>query len=146
MILFHFLYVAPKQDYLHSIHFHSFPFLYFKTYNQGYLISFNSIFFHSFHLLKYISFHSIPFLSIPLWSFHSISFLYELPNGALGNWLLISCKNLLGELINFKYLTIWTNIYIYIYSYVCIIKWAGQVVAGWQFFNHNPTQFIILGD
>ena len=32
MIPFHSLHVAPKQDY-----FHSFPFLYFKTTNQGYL-------------------------------------------------------------------------------------------------------------
>ena len=55
----------PKQ----SLTFHSFPFLYFKTSNQGYLIPFHSILFHSFPLLKYI-----PFLSIPLWSSHSISF------------------------------------------------------------------------
>ena len=52
---------------LHSIHFHSFPFLYFKTSNQGYLIPFHSILFHSFPSLKYI-----PFLSIPLWLSHSI--------------------------------------------------------------------------
>ena len=37
------LYVTPKQDYLHSIHFHSFQFLYFKTSNQGYLIPFHSL-------------------------------------------------------------------------------------------------------
>ena len=65
-IPFHFL--LPSRA-LHSIHFHSFPFLYFKTSNQGYLILFHSILFHSFPLLKYI-----PFLSIPLWSSHSISF------------------------------------------------------------------------
>ena len=59
MIPFHSLHVTPKQDYLYFIHFHFFPFLYFKTSNQGYLISFHSILFHSFHLLKYIPFHSI---------------------------------------------------------------------------------------
>ena len=49
---------------------------------------------------------------------------------------MISCKNLLGELINFKYSTISTNIYIYIYIYVKLsIKWVGRVVVGWQFFN-----------
>ena len=37
MTPFYSLHVAPKQDYLHSIHFCSFPFLYFKTSNQGYL-------------------------------------------------------------------------------------------------------------
>ena len=57
MIVFHSLHVAPKQDYLDSIHFHSFQFLYFKKSNQDYLIPF----------------HSILFLSIPLWSFHSTS-------------------------------------------------------------------------
>ena len=67
MIPFHSLHVSSKQDYLHSIHFHSFPFFYFKISNQGYLIPFHFILFHSFPLLKYI-----PFLSIPLWSFHSI--------------------------------------------------------------------------
>ena len=72
-------------SYLHSIHFHSFPFLYFKTSNQGYLIPFHSILFHSFPLLKYIPFLSIPlllFLSIP---FHFLPFPYELPSEALGN-------------------------------------------------------------
>ena len=58
-----------------TYHFHSFPFLYFKTSNQCYLIPFHFILFHSFPLLKYI-----PFYSIPLWSFHSIPFSYELPN------------------------------------------------------------------
>ena len=64
MISFHSLYVDPKQDYLHSIHLHSFPFVYFKTSNQSYLISFHSILFlnfipfYSFSLLKYILFHS----------------------------------------------------------------------------------------
>ena len=70
MILFHSLHIAPKQDYLHSIHFHFFPFLYFKTSNQGYLISF----------------HSIPFPCLnPFHSFndHSIPLLYKLPSGAL---------------------------------------------------------------
>ena len=66
MIPFHSLHVAPKQDYLDSIHFHSFPFLYFKTSNQGYLIPFHSILFHSFPLNTFHSFsfpydHSIPF-------------------------------------------------------------------------------------
>ena len=65
MILFHSLHIAPKQDYLHSIHFHFFPFLYFKTSNQGYLISF----------------HSIPFPCLN--PFNSIPFLYRLPSGAL---------------------------------------------------------------
>ena len=59
MIPFHSLYVASKQDYLHSIHFYSFLFLYFKTSNRGYLISLHSFLFHSFHLLKDILFHSI---------------------------------------------------------------------------------------
>ena len=76
MIPFHSLHVTPKQDYLHSIHFHFFSFLYSKTSNQGYLIPFHSILFHSFPLLKYISFifihfHSlmiIPFYFIPLWT------------------------------------------------------------------------------
>ena len=69
MILFHSLHVTPKQDYLHSIHFYSFPFLHFKTSNQGYLIPFHSILFHSFSLIK---FHFILFLSILLgfvWEF-----------------------------------------------------------------------------
>ena len=79
MILFHSLHVTPKQDYLHSIYFHLFPFLYFKTSNQGYLIPFHSILFHSIPLLKYIPFHSI---LIPY--DHSISFFYELPNEAKG--------------------------------------------------------------
>ena len=30
---FHSLYITQKQDYLHSIHFHSFLFVYFKTSN-----------------------------------------------------------------------------------------------------------------
>ena len=67
MIQFHFLHVTPKQDYLHSIHFYAFPFLYFKTSNQGYLIPFHFILFHSSPLLK-----CIPFYFIPLWSFHFI--------------------------------------------------------------------------
>ena len=67
MISFHSVHVIPKQDYLHSIHFHSFPFLYFKTSNQGYLILF-----HSFPLLKYIPFHSIPFHSLMIILFHSL--------------------------------------------------------------------------
>ena len=41
MFPFHSFHVNPKQDYLHSIHFHSFPFLYN---------------------------HSIPFYSLPLWT------------------------------------------------------------------------------
>ena len=77
MISFHFLYVTPKQDYLHSIYFHSFPFLNFKTSNQGYLIPFHSILFHSFPLLKYIPFPYDYFIP-----FHSIPFPYELPNEA----------------------------------------------------------------
>ena len=76
MIPLHSLHVAFKQYYLHSIHFHSFPFLYFKTSNQDYLIPSNSILFHSFLLLKYIPFHSfqfpyyysIQFHSLPLWT------------------------------------------------------------------------------
>ena len=67
MIPFHSLHVAPKQDYLNSINFHSFPFVHFKTSNQGCLISLHSILFHSFPLLKYILFHSlmiIPFNSL----------------------------------------------------------------------------------
>ena len=72
IIPFHSFHVTPKQDYLHSIHFHSFPFLYFKISNQGYLISFHSIPFFSI-LFPYLNtFHYISFLSIPLWSFHSI--------------------------------------------------------------------------
>ena len=55
---FYSLHVAPKQDYIHFIHFHSFPFIYFKTCNQGYLILFQFILFHSFPLN---TFHSIPF-------------------------------------------------------------------------------------
>ena len=55
MIPFHSLHVAPKQDYLHFIHFHSFPFLYFKASNQGYLIPFHSILF-----LYLNTFHSFP--------------------------------------------------------------------------------------
>ena len=74
MIPFHSLHVAPKQDYLHSIHFHSSPFVYFKTSNQDYLIPFHSILFHSFPLLKYIPFHSIPFHSLMIIPFHSILF------------------------------------------------------------------------
>ena len=71
MISFHSLHVASKQYYLHSIHFHSFSFLYFKISNQGYLIPFHFILFYSFPLLKYIPFHSliiIPFHSLPLWT------------------------------------------------------------------------------
>ena len=84
MILFFSLYVIPKQDYLHSIHLHYFPFLYFKTFKQGYLIRFHSIqfdsfLFHSFHSLKYIpfyfiSFHSFPFLYDHYTPFHFIHF------------------------------------------------------------------------
>ena len=58
----------------------------------------------------------------------------------LRNWLLISCKNWLGELINFKYKKIWlkfSNKCIFFYLY--IIKWAGRVVAGWQCFNPLPN-------
>ena len=75
MIQFHSLHVALKQDYLHSIHFHSFI---FKTSNQGYLIPFHFILFHSFPLLKYIIFHSFPFPYD-----HFIPFPYKLPNGPL---------------------------------------------------------------
>ena len=82
MILFHSLHVTPKQDYLHSIHFYSFPFLHFKTSNQGYLIPFHSILFHSFSLFNKIPFHSIPFHSLMIILFHSIPFPYELPNEA----------------------------------------------------------------
>ena len=64
MISFHSLYVTPKQDYLHSIHFHSFLFLYFKTSDQSYLISFFSIHFPYLNTFNYI----------PLWSFYSIAF------------------------------------------------------------------------
>ena len=74
MISFHSLHVTPKQDYLHSIHFHSFPFLYFKTSNQGYLIPIHSILFHSFPLLKYIPFHSITLHSLIIIPFNSIPF------------------------------------------------------------------------
>ena len=73
MILFHSLHVAPKQDYLDFIHFHSFQFLYFKTFNQGYLIPFHSIPFFSIPLPYLNTFHSIHFISIPLWLFHSTS-------------------------------------------------------------------------
>ena len=66
MIQFISLYVTPKQDYLHSIHLHSFSFLYFKTSKQRYLIPF-----HSFHLLKYIPFHSHKYIS-----FYSISLIF----------------------------------------------------------------------
>ena len=69
----------PNQA-LHFIHFYSFPFFYFKTSNQGYLIPFSSILFHSFSLFKYIPFHfinfhspynhSIPFLSLLIIQFH----------------------------------------------------------------------------
>ena len=75
MILFHSLHVAPKQYYLHFVHFHSFPFLHFKTSNQSYLIPFFSIpfpylntfyfiLFYSFPLHKYIPFHSFSFYSL----------------------------------------------------------------------------------
>ena len=80
MISFYSLHIAPKQDYLHSIHFHLFSFLYFKTPNQGYLIPFHSILFYSFLLLKYIPFHFILFHSLIIISFHSIPFPCELPN------------------------------------------------------------------
>ena len=67
MISFHSLHVAPKQDYLRSIHFHSFPFLYFKTSNQGCLIPFHSI------LFPYLNtFHSIHFYSLMIIPFHSL--------------------------------------------------------------------------
>ena len=65
IIPFHSLHLAPKQDYLHFIHFHSFPFFYFKTSNQGYLIPFHSIPFFSIHFLYLNTFHSIPLFSIP---------------------------------------------------------------------------------
>ena len=71
MILFNFLYITLKQNYLHSIHFHSFLFLYFKTSNQGYLIPPHSILFNSFPLLKYIPFHFISFHSLMIIPFHS---------------------------------------------------------------------------
>ena len=45
-IRFHFISIIPKQDYLHSIHFHYFPLLYLKTSNQGYFIQFHFILFH----------------------------------------------------------------------------------------------------
>ena len=67
MISFYSFHVTPKQDYLHSIHFHSFPFLNFKTSNQGYLIPFFSI---PFPYLN--TFHSFPFHSLMTISFHSI--------------------------------------------------------------------------
>ena len=67
MITFHSLHVAPKQDYLHSIHFYSFPFLYFKTSNQGCLIPFHSIFFPYLNTL-----HSIPFHSLMIIQLHSL--------------------------------------------------------------------------
>ena len=73
MFPFHSFHVNPKQDYLHSIHFHSFPFLYFKTSNQGYLIPF-----HSFPFLSLTYIHSIPFHSFPFLYNHSIPF-YSLP-------------------------------------------------------------------
>ena len=70
---FYSFYVILKQDYLHSIHFYSFPFLYFKTSNQDYLIPFHSLFFHFFPLLKYIQFHSFSFpYSLMIISFHSL--------------------------------------------------------------------------
>ena len=69
MSLFFPLYVTPKQDYLHFIRLYSFPFLYFKTSKQGYLIKFHSFIFHSFPSLKYVSFYFI--------LFHSFSFLYD---------------------------------------------------------------------
>ena len=58
MIPFHSFHVTSKQDYLHSIHFYSFPF-HFKKNIQSYLIPL-----HSFLLLKYIPFHSILFRSL----------------------------------------------------------------------------------
>ena len=73
MISFISLHVTPKQDYLHFIHFHSFPFLYIKTSNQCYLISFFSI-----HFPYLNTFHSFSFPYD-----HSIPFPYELPNEAL---------------------------------------------------------------
>ena len=73
MILFYSIHVALKQDYLHSIHFYSFPFLYFKTSNQGYLIPFFSIPF-----LYLSTFHSFLFPYN-----HFIPFSYELRNRAL---------------------------------------------------------------
>ena len=73
MISFHSLYVISKQNYLHSIHFHSFILkLPIK------ITQFHSILFHSFPLLKYISFHSFTFHYD-----HSIPFSYELPNETL---------------------------------------------------------------
>ena len=71
MILFHSLHVTPKQDYLHSIYFHLFPFLYFKTSNQGYLIPFHSIPFFSIQFLYLNTFHSILFSSLMIIPFHS---------------------------------------------------------------------------
>ena len=88
MIIFFSLYVTLKQDYLHFIHLHFFPFFYFKTSKQGYLIRFHSIPFFSV-LFSYLNtFHSISFNSIHFHSFmiitlYSISFLYELSNKAL---------------------------------------------------------------
>ena len=80
MIVFHSSHVAPKQDYLHSIHFHSFPLFYFKTSNQNYLIPFHFIHFHS---LIIISFHSIPFS-------------YELPSEAYECWLYLKYMSLIS--------------------------------------------------
>ena len=54
MISFHSFHATPKQDYLHSIHFHS---LILKI--QSRLL--NSILFHSVPLLKYIPLISFPF-------------------------------------------------------------------------------------
>ena len=99
MIPFYSLHIAPKQDQLYSIHFHSFPFLYFKTSKQGYLILF-----HSFPLLKFSPFHSIPFHSLIIISFLSIPFPYKLLEGL---WPIPHQCPLIGSSLLFFRYTYW---------------------------------------
>ena len=72
MILFHSLYIYPKQNYLHSIHFYSFILKHPIKFTYFHSIPYRSIIFHSFPLLKYISFHSISLNSLMIIPFYSI--------------------------------------------------------------------------
>ena len=69
---FHPIPFLPRYSQIRLLTFYSFPFLYFKTFNQGYLIPFHSILFHSFPLLKYITFHSIHLHSLIIILLHSL--------------------------------------------------------------------------